>query len=110
MKTDYSTKFKPQRLRKFIHEEKTAKQIMRECGISLYTLKEHLELLNRKDKKEYTIKGLKEYEEKYKRLLRRRKGKICAFDSNCMPDFRFADTFELEEEEFEGKLILKKVI
>ncbi|HMB30296.1 MAG TPA: hypothetical protein VKN82_00570 [Desulfohalobiaceae bacterium] len=108
MKSDYSTKFKPVKLRSLINEGKTPREIMHILGISPHTLKEHLQLLNQRDNIEYTIKGFKDFEQEFKRIIRRRKGYICAFNSNCLPDFRFTDTFEMQESG--DRVILKKVI
>lgn len=107
MTSDYSTKFDPDALRRFISQGVTAKEIVKKFGISFYTLKEHLELLNRKDRKQYEIKGLKEAEDEARRVVRKRKGYVCALDSDCMPGFRFADSFEMFESG--GRVFLKKI-
>ncbi|MFO7750977.1 MAG: hypothetical protein R6V54_12885 [Desulfobacteraceae bacterium] len=106
MESIYSPSFKPNKLRKMIKEDRTAEEITREFGISLFTLKEHVQVLNRRDKTRYQVRGIKEQEEKAKRIVRRRKGYVCAFDSDCLPDFRFTDAFEIEETD--EKVVLKK--
>ncbi|MFN2353979.1 MAG: AbrB/MazE/SpoVT family DNA-binding domain-containing protein, partial [Desulfopila sp.] len=57
-KGSYSTKFQPEQLRKLINQNKTSREITTELGISSFTLKEHLLLLQREDKKAYVINGL----------------------------------------------------
>lgn len=107
MTSDYSTKFNPDVLRKLIREGKTAKEIKNAIGISHHTLKEHLTLLKKQDKTEYEVRGMKEAEEQSRAVIRRRKGYVCAFDSDCLPDFRFADAFEMFESD--GRVFLKKI-
>ena len=107
MTSDYSTKFNPDVLRDLIRQGKTAKEITKQLGISHYTLKEHLFLLNKQDKTEYEVRGMKEAEEQDRRVVRQRKGYVCAFDSDCLPDFRFSDTFEMFESD--GRVFLKKI-
>ena len=104
---DYSTKYRPDQLRQWIKEGKTSREIMNELSISLYTLKEHLFLLQRQDKKYYEIPGLLEDQEAFLRIIRRRRGTISSPSSLCLPDFRPADAFEMEERE--GTTILKKI-
>jgi len=106
-KGDYSTRFRPDLLRTWIKEGKTAKEIMKELSISRYTLKEHLFLLQRQDKKYYEIPGLMEDQEAALRIIRRRRGTICSPSSLCLPDFRPADAFEMLDRE--GAIILKKI-
>lgn len=106
-KGGYSTKYKPERLRNLIHEGKTAREIMKELSISNYTLKEHLLMLQREDKKYYEIPGLFEDLEEASRMIRRRHGYISSPDSACEPRFRVADAFEMIERD--GKTILKKI-
>jgi hypothetical protein len=105
---DYSTKFRPDRLRSMIAEGKTARQIMKELGISRYTLKEHLLLLQRRDRHYYEITGLLEEEEAFLRILRRRRGYVCSPATLCLPNFRPADAFEMTEEE-DGRTVLTKL-
>lgn len=107
MTSDYSTKFNPDVLREMIRKGKSAKEIRKKLGIANHTLKEHLFLLNKQDKTEYEISGMKEEEEQAERLIKRRKGYICAFNSDCLPDFKFADAFEMSESD--GRVVLKKI-
>ena len=104
---DYSTKYNPDLLRKMIAEGKTARQIMKEFGISRFTLKEHLLLLQRKDKKYYEIPGLLEEQEAALRTIRRRRGYVCSPATLCLPNFRPADAFEMDEED--GRIVLTKL-
>jgi len=55
---DYSHNYRPDKLRKFIQDGKTADQIMKELSISSWSLREHLLLLQREDNTFYEIKGL----------------------------------------------------
>jgi hypothetical protein len=106
-KGDYSHRYRPDLLRQWIKEGKSAREIMRELSISPYTLKEHLFMLQREDRTYYEIPGLLEDQEAALRIIRRRRGTICSPSSLCLPDFRPADAFEMHERE--GKLILKKI-
>ena len=106
-KGDYSTKYRPDLLRRMISEGKTARHIMKELGISRFTLKEHLLLLQQKDKKYYEIPGLLEDQEAAMRIVRRRKGSICSPATLCLPDFRPTDAFEMQEED--GRVVLVKL-
>ncbi|MFO7728399.1 MAG: AbrB/MazE/SpoVT family DNA-binding domain-containing protein [Desulfonatronovibrio sp.] len=96
-KGDYSTKFRPERLRELIGAGKTAKEIMKELAISRLTLKEHLFLLQRQDKKYYEIPGLLEDKEQSKRVIRYRRGYVCLPGSAYLPAFRTGDALEMIE-------------
>jgi len=106
-KGTYSIRYDPDLLRKRIKEGKTAREIMKELSISSFTLKEHLFLLQREDKKYYEIPGLLEDMEAFLRIIRRRRGTICSPSSLCLPSFRPADAFEMTERD--GRTILKKI-
>ena len=106
-KGQYSPKYNPSKLRSLIDQGKTAKEIMKQLGISRFTLKEHLLLLQREDKKYYEIPGLIEDQEEALRIIKRRRGTICSPSSLCQPSFRPADAFEMVEEN--GRTILKKI-
>ena len=106
-KGDYSTKYRPDLLRKLILEGKTARQIMKELGISRFTLKEHLLLLQQRDKKYYEIPGLLEDQEAALRIIRRRRGYVCSPATLCLPNFRPTDAFEMSEED--GRIVLTKL-
>ncbi len=103
----YSIRYDPDLLRRLIQEGKTVHDIKKELSISTFTLKEHLFLLQRQDKTYYEIPGLLEDQEAFLRILRRRRGTISSPSSLCLPDFRPADAFEMEERE--GTIILKKI-
>lgn len=103
----YTPKYDPQKLYRLIQEGKTAEQIMKELSISRFTLKEHLFLLQRKDKTNYDIPGLFEDQEAARRMIKRRHGYICAPGSSYLPAFSAGDTFEMIERE--DRIILKKV-
>jgi len=106
-KSVYTPKFNPEKLRHLIKEEKTAQEIMKELSISRFTLKEHLLLLQRKDKINYHIPGLIEDQLDAKRMIKRRRGYICSPGSNYLPAFRSSDSFEMIERE--DSIILKKI-
>ncbi len=106
-KGDYSTKFRPDLLRWLIQEGKTAQEIMEELSISPYTLKEHLLLLQRRDKKYYRIPGLFDDQKAGLRIIKRSRGRICLPGSSYLPFFRPADIFEMIERD--GKTILRKI-
>jgi hypothetical protein len=106
-KGHYSTRFRPDVLRRMIKEGKRAREIMKELAVSRFTLKEHLLLLQRLDKKYYEIPDLFEDQERALRVIRRRRGFIASPASLCLPDFRPADAFEMIERE--GRIILQKI-
>ncbi|MCF8030037.1 MAG: helix-turn-helix transcriptional regulator [Desulfohalobiaceae bacterium] len=106
-KSVYTTRFYPDKLRNLIKEGKTAQEIMNELSISRFTLKEHLLLLQRKDKTNYEISGLFEDREADKRMIKRRRGYICAPGSSYLPAFSSSDTFEMIEQD--DRIILKKI-
>jgi hypothetical protein len=105
---DYSTKYRPDLLRRRIEEGKTARQIMKEFGISRFTLKEHLLLLQQRDRKYYEIPGLLEDQEAALRIIRRRRGTVCSPATLVLPNFRPADAFEMHEDE-DGRIVLVKL-
>jgi hypothetical protein len=103
----YSTKFQPERLRELINQNKTSREITKELGISSFTLKEHLLLLQRQDKKAYAIHGLLEDEEQRRRTIKFRRGIVFSPPSLVEKDFKPGDAFEMEEQE--GRIILRKL-
>ncbi|MBS3779366.1 MAG: AbrB/MazE/SpoVT family DNA-binding domain-containing protein [Desulfovermiculus sp.] len=107
-KGDYSTKYSPDLLRSKIAEGKTAKQIMKEFGISRFTLKEHLLLLQERDKKYYEVPGLLEDQEAALRIVKRRRGTVCSPATLVLPNFRPTDAFEMHEDE-DGRIVLVKL-
>ncbi len=106
-KGDYSHNYDPDKLRRLIQEGWTAKEIANELSVSFYSLKEHLDMLQQRDNKEYEISGLYESPELSDRVLKKRKGRICSFESRYLPNFRPADAFEMIERS--GRIILKKI-
>lgn len=106
-KSVYTPRYSPRKLRSLIQSGKTADEIMKELGVSRFTLKEHLLLLQRQDRINYNIPGLFEDQEAAKRMIKRRHGYICTPGSLYLPAFRSADTFEMIERE--DRVILKKV-
>jgi hypothetical protein len=57
-KGDYSHKFDASKLEELIKQGKNAKEIMQKLDISRWTLKEHLLILQNRNKKYYEIPGL----------------------------------------------------
>ncbi len=106
-KGDYSHNYDPDKLRSLIQEGWTAKEIADELSVSLFSLKEHLEMLQQRDKKQYEIPGLYESPESKDRLVKKRRGRVCSFESRYVPNFRPADAFEMVERS--GRIILKKI-
>ncbi len=104
---NYSTKFQPEKLRQMIDQGKTAREIMKELGISRFTLKEHLLLLQRRDKQAYTIEGLFEDEEQRRRTIKFRRGKILSPPTLAEKKFKPGDAFEMEERD--ERIILRKL-
>jgi len=106
-KGDYSIRFDPDRLRNMIANGKTAKEIMKACKISGYTLREHLVLLQEKDKKIYVIEGLfNEKPEEGKKPIPK-EGVIFSNKMLEKTDFKSGDAFEMIVEE--DQIILKKL-
>ncbi len=103
----FSTKFQPERLRQMIDQGKNAQEIMKEFGVSRFTLKEHLLLLQRRDKKVYTIEGLFEDEEQRRRIIKFRRGKILSPPTLAEKQFKPGDAFEMEERD--ERIILRKL-
>lgn len=106
-KGSYTTRFQPERLRELINQNKTSREITKELGISSFTLKEHLLLLQRQDKKAYTIKGLMEDEEQRRRTIKFRRGKVLTPAGLAEKNFKPGDAFEMEEQG--ERIILRKL-
>ena len=104
---NYCTKFQPERLIQMIDQGKTAREIMKDLGISRFTLKEHLLLLQRRDKKVYTIEGLFEDEEQRRRTIKFRRGRILTPPALAEKRFKQGDAFEMEEHG--DRIILRKL-
>lgn len=103
----FTTKFQPEKLKNLISQGKTAREIMKELGISRFTLKEHLLLLQRQEKTVYTIPGLLEDEEQRRRIIKFRRGKILSPPILAEGLFKPGDAFEMEERE--DRIILRKL-
>lgn len=106
-KGDYSIRYNPDRLRQMIEDGYTAKQIMKECRISPYTLKEHLVMLQEKDKKIYMIKGLFDDPDAGKSGLVKKEGIVFSKEALKETGFEPGDAFEMRVEE--DRIILKKI-
>jgi hypothetical protein len=106
-KGDYSIRFDADRLRNMISSGKTAKEIMKVCKISNYTLREHLVLLQEKDKKIYVIEGLFDDRHETDKKPIPKEGVIFSNKMLENTDFKSGDAFEMIVEE--DKIILKKL-
>lgn len=106
-KSNYSIRYDPDRLRDMIAEGYTAKQIMKEFKISPYTLKEHLAMLQEKDKKIYVIKGLFDHPEEEHRAPVKKEGIVFSKKILDASGFEPGDAFEMIVED--DKIILKKI-
>ena len=80
---------------------------MKTTGVSRFTLKEHLLLLQRREKKFYTIEGLLEDEDQRRRAVKFRRGRIFSPPALTEKDFKPGDAFEMEEKG--DRIILKKL-
>ncbi len=102
----YSHKYKPDKLRKLIQEGKTANEILDVLGISPWTLKEHLLMLQQRDKKAYEIEGLYDRDGE-KRLSYVNEGIIFSSEMLRQTGFDAGDEFEMIVEP--DRIILKKL-
>jgi hypothetical protein len=105
-KGDYSIRYDPDKLRKMIAEGKTAKEITQEFNISPYTLREHLVMLQERDKKVYMVKGLFDHSTTEKPKLRK-EGVVFSKEMLEKSGFEPGDAFQMTVEE--DKIILKKI-
>ncbi|ETR73190.1 MAG: hypothetical protein OMM_07095 [Candidatus Magnetoglobus multicellularis str. Araruama] len=106
-KGDYSIRFDADRLRNMISEGKTAKEIMKACKISNYTLREHLVLLQEKDRKIYVIEGLFDDRQVTDKKPIPKEGVIFSNKMLENTEFKSGDAFEMIVEE--EQIILKKI-
>ena len=107
-KGDYSHKFDPDKLRDLILQKKNAKEIMKILGISLWSLKEQLLLLEHKDKKFYDIPGLYDSDlQKYKEVSLTKEGILITDELLRKTGFQEGDECELIIET--DKIIIKKL-
>ena len=102
----YSHKYKPDKLRKLIQEGKTANEIIEELAISPWSLKEHLLMLQQRDKTTYEIEGLYDRDGK-KRLSYVNEGIIFSPEMLRQTGFDAGDEFEMIVET--DRIILKKL-
>ena len=105
-KGDYSIHYDPDRLREMLAEGKTAKEIAKELKISPYTLREHLVMLQERDKKIYYIEGLFEHHEEEAPAVRK-EGIIFSGDALKSLGFEPGDAFVMKVES--DRIILKKI-
>jgi len=106
-KGDYSIRFDADHLRDMISEGKTAREIMKACKISNYTLREHLVLLQEKDKKIYVIEGLFNERHKDDKKPIPKEGVIFSNKMLENTDFKSGDAFEMIVDD--DQIILKKL-
>jgi len=106
-KGDYSIRFDPDRLRDMISNGLTAKEIMKACRISNYTLREHLVLLQEKDKKIYVIEGLFDDPSESVKKPVHKEGVIFSKKMLEKTGFESGDAFEMIVKE--DQIILKKI-
>ena len=103
---DFSIRYDPDRLRDMIGQGMSAKEIMKTLRISRYTLREHLMMLQEKDKKLYVIKGLFEIPEAEQPVVRK-EGIIFSKEMLKNTDFKPGDAFEMIVEK--DRIVLKKI-
>lgn len=106
-KGDYSVRYDPDRLRHMIEDGCTAKEIMKAFKISPYTLREHLMMLQGRDRKIYIVKGLFDHPEAEKRGPIKKEGIIFSKEILAATGFEPGDAFELIATK--DKIILKKI-
>ena len=94
-KGDYSVRYDPDRLRRMIERGDTAKEIMRAFKISPYTLREHLTMLQEKDRKIYIIKGLFDHPEAEHRGPIKKEGIVFSKDNIPVSLFVFLENFPI---------------
>ncbi|MBS3779367.1 MAG: AbrB/MazE/SpoVT family DNA-binding domain-containing protein [Desulfovermiculus sp.] len=102
----FSHNYRPDKLLELIKQGKTAKEIMKELAISRWSLKEHLLMLQHRDKKYYEIPGLHE-DEREKHPSYTREGIIFSPNMLDKTGFKPGDRFEMTVEE--DKIILTKI-
>lgn len=102
---DFSIRYDPDKLRAMIAQGLSAKEIMKALKISRYTLREHLMMLQEKDKKLYVIKGLFENPEAEDKIIRK-EGIIFSKEMLEKSGLHTGDVLEMIIEK--GRIILKK--
>ncbi|MFP4588182.1 MAG: AbrB/MazE/SpoVT family DNA-binding domain-containing protein [Desulfohalobiaceae bacterium] len=102
----YSHNYQPEKLRELIQQGKTAKEIMKELGISSWSLREHILMLQRQDKKFYDVQGLRSVDW-HQQPHHIQEGIIFSPKMLEKTGFKPGDEFELIVEE--DRIILKKI-
>jgi hypothetical protein len=102
----FSIRFKPEKLREMISEGKTAKEIMKEFKISRFTLREHIAMLQDRDKKIYFVQGLFENPEETQKPTTK-DGIVFSKELLKKVGFSPGDAFEVVTEG--DRIILKKI-
>ena len=105
-KGDYSVRYDPDRLREMIEKGMTAKEITKALKISPYTLREHLVMLQERDKKIYVIKGLFDYSQAEESTIKK-EGIVFSKEMLEKTGFTPGDAFEMTVED--DRIILKKI-
>ena len=105
-KGNYSIRYDPDKLRAMITKGMSAKEITKEFKISPYTLREHLMMLQERDKKIYVIRGLFNYSEAEKPKVKK-EGIVFTKEMLEKTGFTPGDCFEMIVEK--DRIILKRV-
>jgi hypothetical protein len=103
---NYSTKYNPEKLRNMLLQGKDASEIMKEFHISPYTLKEHIFMLEKEDKKNYSVPGLFSPKQKYSRKANCSGGFCLSADLLNETGIKHGDTCEVIVKD--GQIILQK--
>lgn len=103
-KSDYSVRFQPERLRQMIENGMNARDIMKALKISRFTLKEHLVMLQNRDRKIYVIKGLMNNPDTEKKLV---EGIVFSREVLERAGYSAGDAFEMTVEQ--DRIVLKKI-
>ena len=105
-KGHYSTNYDPEKLRKMVLQGKDAQEIMNEFHISPYTLNEHIFMLEKEDKKQYSVPGLSVKKGKYSKKPKCSSGFYLSADLLSETGIKQGDTCEVVVSD--GKIILQK--
>lgn len=105
-KGDYSIRYDPDRLREMIAKGMTAEEITKKLKISPFTLREHLVMLQERDKRIYVIKGLFDYSEVQESKVKK-EGIVFSKEMLEKTGFTPGDAFEMIVED--DQIILKKI-
>jgi len=108
IKGDFSHNYDPDRLRKLIKQGKSAKEILEELDISIWSLREHLLMLQHEDKIYYEVPGVFEYEELQRRHpTYKREGMVLSRKMLDKTGFKPGDEFEMIVEK--DRIIFRKL-